>query len=227
MIDIHTHVLPGIDDGSDSVEETVQMLHAMVDFGVKKVVATPHFYHDLISVEEFLEKRNASYLSIADKIPSELELRLGAEVMLSYDLYKSDLRKLAIEGTDYILIEMPYNGWDPWVFDELFKISSRHALEIIIAHVDRYVDIVSKDKIDKLFMMKLKYQANIDDLGSFFRKSNAMKLMKAGKIHFIGSDCHNMSTRVPCMGESVKIIKSKLGNVLLEKYMNNAEKMLG
>ncbi len=190
MIDIHTHILPGIDDGSSSVEETVSMLNAMAEAGVRKVIATPHFYPEVMTLDEFLAKRQESYNSVKDKIPQGMEVRLGAEVMLAYDLYKEDLRKLAIDGTDYILIEMPYGRWDPWVFDELFKIISKHTLDIIIAHVDRYVGIVGKDKLKMLFNMKLKYQANVDYLGGFFKKSDSMKFMKDGLVDFIGTDCH-------------------------------------
>ena len=226
MIDIHTHILPGIDDGSKNVEETMKMIDVIIQSGIEKVVATPHFYSDLVSVDDFLKQRGESYNKIKDKLPDGVEIVLGAEVLLAYDLHRQDLRKLAIEGTDYILIEMPYGRWDPWVFDEIFKISAKHGLEIIIAHIDRYVDMVRKEDINQLFRMNLKHQVNVDCLGGFLKKSHAMKLMKDGLVHFIGSDCHNLTSRVPCLGDSVKKIKSRLGSEYVEYYMTNAEKML-
>lgn len=226
MIDIHTHILPGIDDGSKSVCETTKMLETMKSFGVDKVVATPHFYGEIDTIDNFLENRRTAYESIIDYVPDGMEIILGAEVFLDYELHKKDVRKLAIGNTDYLLLEMPYGRWEPWVFDEIFKISINHNLEIIIAHLDRYLDIVSNENIKQLLKMGVKYQINVNDLGGFLRKSNAINLMKSGTAHFIGSDCHNMEQRPPCMGYAVNKIKSKIGNEYVEYYMSNAEKML-
>lgn len=226
MIDIHTHILPGIDDGSSSVEETLEMLKVMADSGIKKVVATPHYYPDTMSVEQFLENRHKSFEKIKDKIPEGIEVVLGAEVMIGFDMHKEDIPKLTIEGTDYLLVEMPYEHWDPWVFDEIFKISAKHGVNIIIAHVDRYVDIVRKDDISNLFKLNLKYQVNIDYLGGFLRSSPAVKMLKADAVHLVGSDCHNMSTRKPELASFVKKLKSKVGEVQVNKCMDNARRML-
>ena len=185
MIDIHTHILPCIDDGSTSVEETLKMLDIMVKSGIKKVVATPHFYPDLMTVESFLEKRQEAFEKIKYLKPEGIEIVLGAEVMLAYDLHNEDLKKLAIEGTDYILVEMPYGRWNPWMFDEIFKISAKHGVEVIVAHIDRYIGIAHKEDIDQIFKMDLLYQVNVDFLGGFMRKSPALKMLKEGAVHLL------------------------------------------
>ena len=74
--------------------------------------------------------------------------------------------------------------------------------------------------------MKLRFQVNVDYLGGFFRKSDAMQYIKDGKADFIGSDCHNMTTRPPCLSKACKKIKSKAGIKSVELFMENAEKML-
>ena len=226
MIDIHTHVLPCIDDGSQSVEESLKLLDIMVSSGVRKIVATPHYYCDMISIEDFLEKRREAHEKIVHRKPHGIDIILGAEVKLEYDIHKKDLRKLTIDGTDYILIEMPYTRWDPWVFEELFKITAKHGLNIIIAHIDRYIDMVCSEKMDELFKMHLKYQVNVDYLGGFLKKSNAMTLIKQDVPHFLGSDCHNLTTRTPCFGEAVEKIRSRCGEEYVKYYMSNAKKML-
>ncbi len=226
MIDIHSHILPGIDDGSQSVEESLKILEAMKESGIEKVVATPHFYCETMSVEDFLKNRQSAFEKIKDIKPEGIDVILGAEVMLSYDLYKEELRELAIEGTDYILIEMPYGKWDPWVFDEIFKISSKHQLEVIIAHIDRYTEIVTKSELERLFKMSLKYQVNVDFLGGFLKKSPAMRLLKNDAVHFIASDCHNLTSRPPCLEEAVKRITAKLGRECVDFCMNNARRVL-
>ena len=226
MIDVHTHILPCIDDGSECVEETIQMLEAMVKSGIKKVVATPHYYPELMTIDEFLEKRRDAYDKIKDKIPEGIEVILGAEVMLAYDLHKDDVKKLAIEDTDYVLVEMPYSHWDPWVFDEVFKISAKHGLDVIIAHIDRYVGVAKKEDINTIFKMNLKYQVNLDYIGGFFHKAPAVKMLKDGAVHFIGYDCHNMKTRTPHLGDTVKKLKSRVGEDCIKMCMLNAERMI-
>lgn len=227
MIDIHTHILPCIDDGSQSVEETLQMLDIMVKSGVRKVVATPHYYPELMSIDDFLMQRQEAYDKIKKIKPEGIDIILGAEVMLGYDLHKEDLKKLVIGDTDYILIEMPYSRWDLWTFNEVFKISAKHGLEIIVAHIDRYVDIARKEDLNQIFKMDLKYQVNVDHLGGgIFKKSPAIKMMKAETVHFIGSDCHNTDTRVPCIASAVEKIKKSVGLDFVEYCMSNAEKML-
>ena len=226
MIDIHTHILPGIDDGSSSVEETLEMLKVMAESGIKKVVATPHYYPDVMTVDEFLENRRKAFEKIKDKIPEGIEVVLGAEVMIGFDMHKEDIPKLVIEGTDYLLVEMPYEHWDPWVFDEIFKISAKHGVNIIIAHVDRYVDIVRKEDINNLFKLDLKYQVNIDNLGGFLKSSPAVKMLKSDAVHFIASDCHNMSARKPDFAKFVKKLKSKVGDARLKSVWKMREECL-
>ena len=101
-----------------------------------------------------------------------------------------------------------------------------HGLNVIIAHIDRYINLVSKENIKTLLAMGLKYQVNVDDIGGFFKQSNAMTLMRNGAVHFVGSDCHNTTFRPPCMKEAIKRIENRLGAEYAEYYMSNAEKML-
>ena len=226
MIDIHTHILPGIDDGSSSIEETLGMLKVMAESGIKKVVATPHYYPDTMTVEKFLENRQSAFEKIKGKIPEGIEVVLGAEVMIGLDMHKEDIPKLVIEGTDYLLVEMPYGRWDPWVFDEIFRISAKHGVNVIIAHIDRYVNIARKEDIDNIFKFNLKYQVNIDNLGGIFKISPAVKMLKSGAVHFVGSDCHNMSTRKPDLANFVKKLEGKVGEAIVRKCMENAQRML-
>ena len=226
MIDIHTHILPGIDDGSSSVEETLEMLKVMAESGIKKVVATPHFYPETMTVEKFLENRQNAFEKIKNKIPEGIEVVLGAEVMIGFDMHKEDIPKLVIEGTDYLLVEMPYGRWDPWVFDEIFRISAKHGVIVIIAHIDRYVNIARKEDINNIFKLNLKYQVNVDNLGGFFKISPAVKMLKSDAVHFVGSDCHNMSTRKPDLANFVKKLEGKVGEARVRKCMENAQRML-
>ena len=225
MFDIHTHLLPGIDDGSRNLQDTQSMFSLINQSGVKTVVATPHFYHN-ISIDDFIKSRNEAFLSV-EKLNERPEIVLGAEVWLEYGMHKKeDLRKLCIGDTDYMLIELPFKKWNAWIYDELFKISAKHNINIIIAHLERYINIVKMDDIYRLCDMDVNIQVNVDRLGGLFFKSSAEKLMKKGIVDFIGSDCHNMTTRKPCMEKAQKRIRAWFGDDYFDGLMKNAENML-
>ena len=110
VIDFHTHVLPAVDDGSKSVEQSIEMLASLAEQSANTVVATPHFYANDESVEDFLEKRNRAYEILKSHGRFEQNIILGAEVRY-YDgiSHLQDLKKLRIEGTKLLLIEMPFD----------------------------------------------------------------------------------------------------------------------
>ena len=101
MFDIHTHLLPGIDDGSKNLQDTQSMFSIINQSGVKTVVATPHYYHNM-SVEDFIRTRNDAFVSV-ENLPERPEIVLGAEVWLEYGMHKMDnLRELCIGDTDVV-----------------------------------------------------------------------------------------------------------------------------
>lgn len=114
MIDFHCHILPKMDDGSDSINTSLAMLREEHTQGVNRVVLTPHFYCEEESIEAFLQRRKKAFSALqtaisdqphADDIP---ELCLGAEVAMSSALAQMDLQPLCISGTNVLLLELPY-----------------------------------------------------------------------------------------------------------------------
>lgn len=228
MTDIHTHILPGVDDGSASIEESAKMLKIMQEDGVKTAVATPHFRNE-ISVDEFLEKRRVAFCKLESAgLTSGVSVRLGAEVALEYGLHEvSGLDKLAFCESGYMLVEPPYAKWDSWVYDELFKIGAKCGVDIIIAHAERFMRFNSIDAIARLKDMDFKIQVNGDNFGSFFVKSDSIKLMRAGLVDFVASDCHNTDTRKPILGEAYCKLRSKMGADYVKRLKLNAELLFG
>ena len=110
ITDLHTHILPGIDDGAKDPEESWLLLNAQVKQGVSRIVFTPHFNITRNSVESFIVNRENSLKRMLNncKFGSlELDYHLGAEVFFSIDLVKADLQSLCINDTRYILVELP------------------------------------------------------------------------------------------------------------------------
>ena len=112
MIDVHCHVLPGIDDGSRSVEMSIDMLHEMKKQGIDKVIATPHFYPMSNSPERFLTNRQRAYEQLMEAVDEDCPvIVLGAEVMYFEGISRFDgLRDFRAEGTEILLLEMPLSN---------------------------------------------------------------------------------------------------------------------
>ena len=114
MIDLHTHILPHMDDGAKDSSVTAAILQKEVEQGVQALVFTPHYYCKDRTPEQFLEKRNRMFQHIKPLIPENLEVRLGCELHFTgLNMPEvEELCKLAIEGTNYILLEFPFtSGW--------------------------------------------------------------------------------------------------------------------
>ncbi len=203
--DYHTHILPGIDDGAKNTVTSLSMLEALASQGVERVVATPHFYaHRESSVERFLEKRQAAFNKICKQTVLE-EIRLGAEVSLEVGI--SDVKgieKLAIEGTNLILLEPSYHGFKPSMLDEIHNIASEYGLTPIIAHVHRYAALYSESEFDKLLEINGIFQVNADAFSNRIERKIAKSLIKNGERVIFGSDCHNLSQRKPNMDYLLK-----------------------
>lgn len=196
-VDFHTHVLPGIDDGSQSESQSYRILKMEKNNGVAIVLATPHFYPDGPTPTESVKTRTEAYeklMAYAKADGGELpSIKQGAEVLLCTETADlEDLRALAIEGTDYILIEMPYSNWQPWVYEAIERIQVKHGLIPIIAHVERYVPMhTDTDQIYKLLTMpNVLGQMNTRSIMNKATRRLCHKMLECGMVHVIGSDAH-------------------------------------
>ena len=222
LTDFHSHILPGIDDGSGSVEESLAMLRMAAQQGICRVIATPHFYPQYDTPAAFLEKRDCaqgllrSAMAEHNDLP---EIEMGAEVYFFHGMCESDqLLQLTICEKRCILIEMPPAPWTEEMFRELEAIYTQRGVVPIIAHIDRYIrPWRTYGIVRRLAQLPVLVQAN----ASFFLEkrtaSMAMRMLKAGQIHLLGSDCHNISTRKPNLGPAVTQICCKLGDGAVQR----------
>lgn len=228
-VDFHSHILPRIDDGSRSVEESIAMLRMSAQQGVREVILTPHFYPQRSTPERFLDKRDHSMALLWEHMNGMAGLpavRCGAEVYYYPQMSHSDsLRELAIEGTEYILVEMPMGTWTDSMYRELEAISYRQGLTPIIAHVDRYLGRFWDHGIPgRLTQLPVLVQAN----ASFFLKgTKGMAMLRKRQIHLLGSDCHNLTDRAPNLAPAVNSIRSSLGTDALKWIRRNERAVLG
>ena len=231
MIDFHSHILPGIDDGASNIEESLKMLSSLKEQGVTTVVATPHFLGDR-SIKGFLEKRDNAYSTLKSEIESRgiecPEIILGAEVALNERLLKHEnLERLCIGDTRIIMIEMPYCFWDPYLYQMLFVISAQVGLRIMIAHAERYFSLFGKnEKLFKLMDMQPVFQINTTSLD--FRKGRKfIKLLDKLDSQFVlGSDCHNLNLRKPLYSQPLEFLVKKFGKEYLDEINSFSSALL-
>ncbi len=232
VTDFHTHILPGIDDGSDSVELSLRMLRAEAQQGITHVVATPHFYAHHQRLSSFLSKRKKAVEQLAVAMQEEAglpRLSVGAEVYYFEGISKvSSLEELAIEGTDYLLIEMPLGEWTERNFEELEEIYSNWGLTPIVAHIDRYIRPLRTHGIpERLAQLPVLVQANASFFTQHSTRRLALKLLQEDQIHLLGSDCHNMKLRPPMLADALEIIQRKLGRDALDRIVGYQQDIFG
>ncbi len=212
MIDFHTHVLPGMDDGSDSVEMSLSMLKRM-GTATDTVVATPHFYLDKESIDSFLQRRKAAFDALHACMDETMpHMLLGAEVLFFEELsYLENVRELAIGATNYLLLEMPFSPWSNRTFNALYNLIAKCGLVPIIAHVERYLSLQDPQKIERLFSMEILIQMNASYLLQRSTRRKALQFLKKNQVHLLGSDCHNLTSRPPDLAEAYALLEKKLG----------------
>jgi len=209
--DFHTHILPGVDDGSQSVADSVEMIRKEQADGVKRIILTPHFYPQQMYPASFLEKRQRAMAQLLSALPTDMvipEFILGAEVLFCPGMSKWDqLDALTIGHTKYILIEMPSYKWSDSTYAELKQIYDDRGLTPILAHIERYLPTVCVSKfIHRITALPVLLQSNCEFITDKHTRRMALKLIKARKIHLIGSDCHSPTWRSPTMARAREIL---------------------
>ncbi len=234
MIDFHSHVLPGIDDGSKDVSESLEMLRLSLLEGTDIIVATPHFYVDRSSITSFLDKRLSSFrllteiLNDMDSMNLVRDIYLGAEVYFYQGISNNEhIKDLTINNTNYLLLEMPFTQWSKSVISEVQMLISNVGVTPILAHIDRYLHF--KDNLrdlDTLLERGCLAQMNTSFLMSWRNRISAMKLIKSGRVHVLGTDMHNITTRPPIMRKPLGFIERQCGNQYIEMFERNSKAIL-
>ncbi|MCD7819962.1 MAG: hypothetical protein LUH07_13095 [Lachnospiraceae bacterium] len=230
MIDFHSHILPAMDDGSSSVEESLAMLQMSYQQGVREMIATSHFYAAQESPSVFLRRRRQAWEKLEPQLSLDMpEVRLGAEVYYFNGIYRTDeLPELCIEGTNILLLEMPFASWTERMVSEVISISTDLRIRVLLAHIDRYLSYQTEETWDTLEENGILFQLNASSvLDGFLMRRKAVKLIKNGRIDVLGSDCHNMTSRQPNLEQAMEIIRKKAGEAAVEELTERGKELLG
>lgn len=228
LIDLHSHVLPEMDDGSISFEMSYRMLTAAAEQGVRCIAATPHFYPTRDYPRHFLEKRQKRLETLRKISDPKLPLVLpGAEVRYFDGITEmEELPKLRIGRSKALLIEMPFGEWSSRMTEDILELNRRQEYCVILAHIERYLGFGNEKAIERLASENVLFQANAEFFNGFFSSRRAVKMVDFGRIHFLGSDCHNLTTRPPNLADACAVIASMLGKETVDRIMKQSIKVL-
>lgn len=223
MTDMHSHILPGIDDGSQSIEMSIEMLKESRAQGVETIVATPHCYLRRESdIDDFLQKREESFSALSEAIKGESLPKIikGAEVHIEGDVsFFEGLERLCIEGTDYILIEMSYGKWKSTMYDALYSMTVKK-MKPIMAHIERFFN--NEKEFDNLREIDLAYQINAESFFDPAYKRAVAYLLRCGMANVVGSDMHNTEIRVQNLKQGYTAIEKEYGAECANFFAANA-----
>ena len=232
-LDIHSHILPGIDDGSKSMDMTIQMLMQAYEEGVRYMMATPHFYPGHKNAEQsYVEQVFSEVCEEAERLFPDMTLCLGNEIYYKDEVIELLEKKLiqTMNGTRYVLVEFNV-GMEYKKIAQAVRKFTMKGYYPILAHVERYAALYKRvDLVEELIHMGAYIQINAETLmGGVFDgyRKYCMKLIAEGNVHFLGSDCHNTDERRAIMEKAVRILKKKTDRDILEKLLVcNPEKFL-
>ena len=232
MIDIHTHILPGIDDGAKHEEHVLQLAAAAVKEGITDVIATPHhangvYWNPAADVRRLTEEVNDLLLrhGLPLRVHTGQEIRVHAELL--DNLEKRELLTLA--DTPYILLEMP-TATIPDEMSELVYELSLQGIRPVIAHPERNEQAMREpSKLQELIGLGAWGQVTTHSLLGLYGRSiekAAWSMVRSGLVHLVSSDAHHPERRGFRLGEAYSRISERLGPEHAQYFKNNASRLL-
>ena len=218
-IDLHSHILPQLDDGSDSVEMSLAMLYQMAEQGVDVVCATSHYYAKYSSIPAFCERRAEALERLSSVLTAELPRVLpAAEVAYFPHMEEQDLMPLCIQGTRTLMLEMPFSDWTGLQLETVEALVLDCRYDVVLVHPERFCFSKSnRHKLKKLAELPIGLQVNAGSLLRWGTRRLALDLLQMAQYPLLGSDCHNLTSRPPNLKEGRKVVMQKLGEAFLKK----------
>ena len=233
FVDIHCHILPGVDDGSQTPEETKAMLQKAWDEGIQIMVATPHYHKQRGKNDiELIKKQLLLTRKLAKEVNPKMQICLGMEIYYGEDVPEllKEGRVVSIRKSRYILVEFSPGDEFQYILNAVRKLQmSGHT--VIIAHIARY-NCLRKDisNVEYLREMGAYLQVNTGSItGSYGRsvKKFLREVLKAHLVQLVGTDAHGSERRTPKMQEAYKEVVKRCGEEYADQiFGQNAKKVL-
>ncbi len=231
LVDLHTHIVPGVDDGAQTPDESLAMARAALADGVRQVVATPHIPFAGMTREEFGQRLESLRQVLAGQ-GANLEVHLGAEVSLEPDILRWLAAGLAwpIGATRYVLVELPFFVLPPYTEDVIFRLQVE-GYKPILAHPERNALLAAKpERLQVLVERGVLVQITTTSiLGGFGvqAKSAAQAFLERGWVHVLASDAHSANHRPPLLTEAARAAERIVGADAWRLVSTNPAAILG
>lgn len=198
LVDMHSHLLPGIDDGSESIEDSISLIKEYVNLGYKKLITTPHIMGDFFkNTPEIISEKLVLLNTALQKEGLDIKVEAAAEYYLDeWFLEKlNNGEKLLTFGENYVLFETSYLNDHPRLNETIFLLKAKGYWPVL-AHPERYTYLYSDfKKYEEIYEKGISFQLNINSLAGYYSKTAqaiAVKLVEKEMISFAGTDCHSM-----------------------------------
>lgn len=230
MFDIHSHILPAVDDGAKDLTEALNILEMMKKDGITDVVATPHFYPDSDNLYEYMSRTKDAYKTLCDAAASKdlPHIFLGSEVLYyRYIGISESINQLCINGSHYLLLELTDNCITNSFFEDIKNLKNKSGITPIIAHIERYYKAPDFKKLLR-FINDENISAQINASSLFYPhyRKTAEKLIKKGYVKYLATDSHSVDSRPPQMRDALNYISKKLGAEYAESLIRNSKILL-
>lgn len=212
--DMHTHILPGMDDGSKDTQTSLDMLRQCARQGIGQVFVTPHYY-PVESVKDFLRRRDQAEAQLRAAMGDDEELPqivAGAEVAYRPGIgYEEDLELLRLGKSEFLLLELPFAPWGKEVIRDIRNMVCARGITPILAHLERYLSFQKKQILYEVLDQGVLVQMNAEALLDWRTRGQAKRLLTRGMVHLLGSDSHNLKDRAPNLGKALQQLEESKG----------------
>ena len=227
MTDLHSHILPGVDDGAQNIRISLELLRRQYADGVTQIALTPHFHFGEQTTLDFLRKRTAAARQLAPafraaKLPQRI--RMGAEVFYSSQLAEADLRPLCLAGTNLLLIEFHPSYFPAEAPNVLYQLT-RLGIVPLIAHVERYLFVRENPNVlCDLIESGVYTQMNATSL-TLHKKHRPLlvRMIRSGLVHVLSTDTHSPEKRPPMLGEAFELVAAECGAETVRRMKKTAD----
>lgn len=231
MVDIHSHILPGIDDGAKNIEMTLEMLRVAEKDGTKSIIVTPHYCMEFAETPYLeVKKLVCNIKKLAKSEGINIDIYPGQEVYFFEEMVNSYKEGLigTLNSSRYMLIELPMRQYDEKFLEVIYELQILGIVPIL-AHPERYNFIIDNPSfINKFIDENILFQMNAGSIvGQYGKnvKKTCKTLMDNNIYSFIGSDAHNTSNRNIEMTESIELIR-EFGESNLNEFIDNGIKLI-
>jgi protein-tyrosine phosphatase len=235
LIDIHSHILPGIDDGPEDMDTALKMITLAWENGTKSIIATPHFIYGERGCEASIREIENACAALVKKASEKgigIDIHPGAEVFITPDLPELLDENIicTLNNSLYVLVELPLSSIPLYTQDVVLKLIVKGYVPVL-AHPERNREIIENPGIVEAYIRSgVLIQVNSSSLKGLYgraEKNTALNLIKQGMVHFVASDAHTINGRNTILYDTMRFVASKVGEEKAkELFINNGQAVI-